>query len=170
MSKKIGQGMIYMAWVLFLGLLTIGANKLLEKQHNPNQTPKINYDSNHIVEVTLAQNHQGHYVATGQINEKDVTFLLDTGATQISIPEQVAQRLHLKRGYPLQVTTANGMITVFSTRLESVRLGAISLNNLNAHINPHMDGDDILLGMSFMRNLEIIQRNQQLSLRYVQTD
>ncbi len=157
--------MIYLAWILFLGLLTLATNKLLEKQNNPNQTVAIHYDNDHIAKVTLIQNRQGHYVANGKINGKKVTFLLDTGATQISIPENIAQRLQLKKGYPLQVTTANGSITVFSTHLNSVSLGAITLLNLRAHINPYMDGNEILLGMNFMRHLEMTQRNKQLLLR-----
>lgn len=159
--------MIYMAWVLFLGLLTIAANNLLEKQNNPNQAVAIHYDNDRIAEVTLTQNHRGHYVANGKINGGKVTFLLDTGATQISIPENIAQRLQLKKGYPLQVTTANGSITVFSTDLNSVSLGAITLSNLRAHINPYMEGDEVLLGMNFMRHLEMTQRNKQLLLRNI---
>ncbi len=157
--------MIYIAWILFLSLLTIAANKLLEKQNNPNQAVAINYDNDRIAEVTLIQNRRGHYVANGKINGKKVTFLLDTGATQISIPEKIAQRLQLKKGSPLQVTTANGAITVFSTKLDSVSLGAITLPNLRAHINPYMEGEEILLGMNFMRHLEMTQRNKKLLLR-----
>lgn len=166
MSKKIGQGMIYIAWILFLGLLTIAANKLLEQQNNPNQRLEISDNEDRIAEVILVQNRRGHYVATGTINGEKVTFLLDTGASEISIPEKVAQRLQLKKGYPSQVMTANGSITVFSTELHQVSLGAISLHKLRAHINPYMQTDEILLGMNFMRHLEMIQRDKQLLLRH----
>lgn len=159
--------MIYMAWILFLGILTMGFNKLLENQNNPNQNVEISYNDDRIAEVRLEQNRQGHYVANGKINGGMVTFLLDTGATQISIPEKVAQRLGLKKGYPSQVITANGTIKVYSTKLNSVSLGAITLHNLRGHINPHMEGDEILLGMNFMKHLEIIQRERQLLLRHL---
>lgn len=167
MSKKIGQSMIYMAWILFIGIVAFGFNKLLDKQNNPNQNVAVNYNDDRIAEVKLLQNRRGHYVANGKINGQTVTFLLDTGATQISIPEKVAQRLRLKKGYPMQVNTANGSIKVFSTQLNSVSLGAITLNNLRGHINPFMEGDEILLGMNFMRHLEIIQRDKQLLLRHL---
>lgn len=167
MSQKIGQAMIYVAWILFLGLLTMGFNKLLENQNNPNQDVEVSYNDDRIAEVRLVQNRQGHYVANGKINGRTVTFLLDTGATQISIPENVANRLQLKKGYPSQAVTANGTIKVYSTELKSVSLGAITLHNLRGHINPHMEGDEILLGMSFMKHLEIIQRDRQLLLRHL---
>ncbi|MCK5728156.1 MAG: TIGR02281 family clan AA aspartic protease [Methylococcales bacterium] len=165
MSQKTGQVMIYMAWILLLIVLTMAANSWLETQQNPNQNVDIQYDHDRIPEVTLKQNRQGHYVATGKINDQKVIFLLDTGATGISIPQAVAQRLQLTSGYPTQVSTANGSITVYSTDLKTVSLGAITLNNLRGHINPHMEGDEILLGMTFMRHLELIQRDQTLLLR-----
>lgn len=164
-SSKIGQGMIYIAWVMLLILLTFGFNNYLEQQNNPNQDvlSKVN---NNIAEVRLQQNRYGHYVVNGQINHIPVTFLLDTGATLISIPEQIATKLQLEKGYPSQSRTANGTIKVFNTRLNSVGIGSIELNNIRASINPHMAGDEILLGMSFLKHLEITQKDRELILRY----
>jgi len=163
--SKIGQGMVYLAWLIFLGLLTFAFNNYLEQQKNPNQDVSINFDKD-VAEVRLKQNRYGHYLANGKINHLPVTFLLDTGATLISIPSSVAQQLQLKKGYPSQSRTANGTITVYNTRLNSVSLGAIELHNVRATINPHMDGNEILLGMNFMKHLEITQKGKQLMLRY----
>ncbi len=164
-SKKMGQGMIFIAWILFVGVLTFAFNNYLEQQNNPNQDVETQ-SINNIAEVKLIQNRYGHYVVNGQINQHKVTFLLDTGATLISIPAAIAERLQLKKGYPSQSRTANGTITVYGTRLNSVSIGAITLNNIRATINPHMDGDEILLGMSFMKHLEMIQKGNELILRY----
>ncbi len=65
-----------------------------------------------------------------KINPKPVTFLLDTGATLISIPETIARQLQLAKGYPVQSRTANGSIEVFATKLDSVSIGAIEINNI----------------------------------------
>jgi len=164
-SSKMGQGMIYIAWLLLLAMLTFGFNNYLDQQNNPNQNIATEWNHN-TAEVRLKQNRYGHYVANGQINNIPVTFLLDTGATLISIPEQVAKKLHLKKGYPRQSRTANGTITVFDTRLDSASIGAIELKNIRASINPHMNGNEILLGMSFMKHLEIIQKGKELVLKY----
>jgi aspartyl protease family protein len=164
-SHTIGRWMTYLAWIIFLGLLTLAFKKYLDRQNNPNQNPATHYNSDQIAEVTLLQNRQGHYLANGKINDITVTFLLDTGATHISIPEHIAQRLKLAKGFPSQTRTANGTITVYDTRLNSVSIGTIELNNIRASINPYMQGDEILLGMSFMKHLELIQRDRQLILR-----
>ena len=116
-------------------------------------------------EVVLRQNRAGHYVASGGINGQPVTFLLDTGATSVSIPASVAGRLGLKRGAAMRAHTANGTVTTYATRLDEVRLGNISLENVRADINPHMLGDEVLLGMSFLRKLEFTQRDRELTIR-----
>lgn len=164
-GSKWGQGMIFIAWLLFLAMLTYAFNHYLEQQNNPNQQVSSTINRN-IVEVKLKQNRYGHYVTSGQINQSKVTFLLDTGATLISIPASIAEELQLQKGYPFQSETANGTITVYSTLLDSVSIGDIKLDKIRASINPHMAGDEILLGMSFMKHLELIQKNKQLILRY----
>lgn len=164
-TSGIGLGMIIIACLLFLAIMTFGFNKHLDQQNNPNQNISAEWNNN-IAEVRLKQNRYGHYVVTGQINNTPVTFLLDTGATVISIPEKTANHLQLKRGYPMQSRTANGSITVYDTRLDKVSIGAIKLNNIRASINPHMNGDEILLGMSFMKYLEMTQKGKELILRY----
>ncbi len=164
-NSKIGQGMIFLAWLIFLALLTFSFNSYLEQQQNPNQNISTSWNKN-VAEVRLSQNRYGHYLANGQINQIPVTFILDTGATLISIPESIAQQIHLKKGFPTQSRTANGTITVYNTRLESVRIGAIELNNIRATINPHMEGNEILLGMSFMKHMELTQKGKELMLRY----
>lgn len=164
-NSKIAQTMVYLAWFVFLGLLTFFFNNYLSKQNNPNQDIDIAYDNN-IAEVRLHQNRYGHYVATGKINNKPVTFLLDTGATLISIPSSIAEKLQLKKGYPSKNRTANGTITVYGTNLDSVSIGAIELQHIRATINPYMEGEEILLGMSFMKHLEMTQKGNMMVLRY----
>lgn len=165
-DKQLSQSMVYLAWILFLALLTTAFNKFLDRQNNPNQEITRQYNADNSAEVRLIQNRQGHYLANGYINDEPVTFLLDTGATLISIPAHIARRLKLASGPAIPSTTANGTITVYQTRLKSVRIGAIELKHIRASINPAMKHDEVLLGMSFMKHLEMIQRDKQLILRY----
>lgn len=164
-SNQLGKGMIYAAWIVLLVILTIAFNGYLKKQNNPNQTVSSRMSKQGTPEIVLQRNRAGHYLADGFINGNRVTFLLDTGATLVSIPEPLADKLHLKKGGRYPVQTANGTIRVYSTTLDSVQLGAIELNQVRASINPHMAGEEILLGMSFMQHLEMIQRGNELILR-----
>lgn len=56
-------------------------------------------------------------------------------------------------------------MTTWSTRLSEVRLGEIILNDVRATVLPTMHGGDVLLGMSFLKRLEMVQRDNQLTLR-----
>ena len=55
----------------------------------------------------LESNRQHHYVASGTINGRPVTFLLDTGATDVVIPAQLADRLKLRRGLAARAASYN---------------------------------------------------------------
>ena len=91
--------------------------------------------------------------------------MLDTGATEVSVPQELAEYLGLRRGRPQTVWTANGSIVTYGSRLDEVRLGPIALRGVGAHINPHMDGKEVLLGMSFLKDLELVQRESELTIR-----
>ncbi|MDH5190320.1 MAG: TIGR02281 family clan AA aspartic protease [Gammaproteobacteria bacterium] len=161
-TRPIGKAMVIIAWILLLVFLSLFFNKLLNEQRNPNQQVGGAVSGN-VNEIVLERNHYGHYVATARINQHDVEVMVDTGATTVSIPEKLAQQLGLKRGPAIQVETANGRITAYVTRLDEVQLGTIKLTNVPANINPY--SQDILLGMSFLKQLEFSQRGKQLTLR-----
>jgi aspartyl protease family protein len=163
-QQKMGKGMLIVAWLCALLLLTLFFNQKLEQQYNPNASPVSKNTVDGAV-VKLQRNRHGHYVSGGTINAEQVTFLLDTGATNVSIPANLANKLGLRSGAPHRVLTANGQITVYATRLNELTIGDIHLFNVAANINPGMNGDEILLGMSALKQLEFTQRGDQLTLR-----
>ena len=85
--------------------------------------------------------------------------------TQVAVPSAVAERLGLARGAPIVISTANGRATGHRTRLASLRLGDIELRDVAALIAPGMDGDEVLLGMSALQQLEFSQKGGTLVLR-----
>ncbi|MCX4189484.1 retroviral-like aspartic protease family protein [Methylophaga sp. OBS3] len=148
-------------WLLLMGSLTLFFNGFIAKRDKHLASSNLGAET----EVVLQRNRAGHYVAPGFINGHEVTFLLDTGATTISVPASVAEQAELQQGRPITVGTANGTITVYQTRLHQVSLGGITLQDISANINPHMHDDVVLLGMSFMKHLEMAQREGTLTLR-----
>lgn len=164
-SNKIGRIFIWLAWLMLIALLVFVFQDLLEQQYNPNEKPNSYLTSTGQAEVHLQQNRQGHYLSSGTINEVPVTFLLDTGATSVSIPAHIAKSLSLAQlgSYPAQ--TANGTVTVYRTKLEQLSIGNIYLYNVDANINPGMQSNEILLGMSALKRIEFSQTGNQLILR-----
>ncbi len=145
--------------------MTLLFTNVLDHKRNPNQNTSTKVLENGSKEVVLLSSAHGHYVASGKINYQPVVFLVDTGASFVSIPEQVAQRVGLKKEHPITASTANGNITVYTTLLEQISIGDITLYNVKADINPNMEGEEILLGMSFLRNLSVTHEDGKLTIR-----
>lgn len=162
-GMKSGKIMMVIAWLVGILLAVKFFASWEEGKVNPNQNPESTYSADY-TEVVLKSGRGGHYVASGHINGQLVTFMLDTGATQVAVSERLAKQLNLKKGMPIELNTANGISQGWTTTLKTVRLGAIELSDVRATIAPNMD-DEVLLGMSFLRQLEFSQRNNQMVLR-----
>ena len=163
--RRMALWMVLAMWMIVIWLFTAFFAKWYENEHNPNHNFVSAITSDGIREVVLQRNRKGHYVSSGFINDKPVTFMLDTGATDISIPAQIADELGLQRGVQIQYQTANGPAWGYSTVLDSVAIGNVELNNVRASINPNVNELDILLGMTFLKHLEFTQRGDTLTLR-----
>lgn len=162
--QKTAKWMLISAWVVAMGMLVLFFDKLLDKQFNPNQQP-LSSQGQGGVEVSLKRNKYGHYVSAGLINGKPVVFLLDTGATDVSVPMHMAKQLGLDIGARHYVQTANGIVQVADTQIQQLELGAISLRDVAANLNPGVTGDEILLGMSALKHLDFSQSGDWLVLR-----
>lgn len=156
--------MIAIAFVGALLVMTLVFDHLQDRQRNPNMHP-VGEIRGRVREVVLESNQRNSYIATAAINGRDVEVLIDTGATQVAVSERLARRLALPRGPSFEVSTANGITTAYATLLDSVRLGNIELHGVKASVVPRMSDPDVLLGMNFLSQLEMTQRNGQLILR-----
>lgn len=162
--KRLGHKFVIAMWVGVMVMVYFLFDNLLEQDYNPNQQVLSQQIGKQNI-VTLKRNRYGHYVTKGKINNHPVTFLLDTGASDISIPDKIARKLTLKYGQERRYQTANGVITGNLTMLNNVSIGDIKLHDVRASINPKMKSDEILLGMSFLKFIEFTQRGDTLILR-----
>ena len=163
-QKRLGTGMFVLGWLVFLALIGVWFNDELESQRNPNQTMTTSF-SGGAREVVLQRNRAGHYVTSGKINGRDVTFMLDTGATTVAVPSDIAATLDLTVGQRFMTQTANGAAPAFATTLDTVSIDGIVLENVQAAVTPGLQTADILLGMSFLQDIEFTQRGDTLILR-----
>jgi len=164
-TRRLGKGMIAAGFILSLILLTGFFDGVLEDARNPNQRPEST-SALGVTEVILQSNRQGQYVMTGAINRVSAEFILDTGATEVVIPPGLAEASGLEYGYQSQAMTANGLVNIYSTMIDELQLGDITLHNVRASINPAMHESMVLLGMSALGQVELVQRGSQLTLRY----
>jgi aspartyl protease family protein len=165
MPSKVGRAMLFAAWIVGLVLLAMFFDGVITGRDNPNPDPIALQSGSGVPEVRLERNRAGHYVAGGRINGAPVRFLIDTGATDVALPLSLAERLSLPLGPGGMSKTANGMVRTWTTRLDTVDLGGLVAHNVRATVLPNMPGEEVLLGMSYLKHLELIQRSGVLTLR-----
>ena len=120
-------------------------------------------------QIVLTAQSGGHFHANGAINGQSVRFMVDTGATMVSMDKYEAERLGLdyKNGRRGTTRTANGDTTVYATKLASVRIGDVLVYNVDALVSP-APMPYILLGNSFLTRFQMKRENDvmTLDLRY----
>lgn len=116
--------------------------------------------------MTLMADGAGHFFATGAINGVAVRFLVDTGATFISIGRSDAQRIGINvlGGQRAMSQTANGVIEVTKVKLDTVQLGTLILRNVDAVVH-NKDLPITLLGMSFLNRMEMQRLGSNMTLK-----
>lgn len=116
--------------------------------------------------VILTADGQGHFFSMGTINGVSVRFLVDTGATMISLGQSDARRIGLDASKGLRgvSNTANGQVAVSKVKLDSVRVGDVTLHNVDALIQQN-DLPIALLGMSFLNRMEMQRDGATMTLK-----
>lgn len=115
--------------------------------------------------VMLSAGFGGHFAAEGEVNGRQVRFIVDTGATLVTLPGSDAARLGIDyRSGPAGMTqTASGTTLAYRVKLDTVRVGPIELNNVDAMVIEK--GLDIaLLGMSFLNRVEMKQESGRMTM------
>lgn len=158
-DSRMGRRML---WLSAFGLL--GGLYLFFSMFDQGGGMTSSVDSGGSAMVVLEQDRSGHYVAQGQINGQDVSFLVDTGATDVALPESVARALGLDFGPRVQVMTAAGPAVAWMTRLDEVSVGGIRRRNVRASITSG-EFNGILLGMSFLKHYNLQQQDGKLLIR-----
>jgi len=108
----------------------------------------------------------GMYIITGKVNGKPMRFLVDTGATYVTISGENATRIGIdfKQGQKAYAQTASSIVTVWQVMLDSVSIGGISVPNVPASVIEGSQPADALLGNSFLKHTRIQRIGSVLEL------
>jgi aspartyl protease family protein len=115
--------------------------------------------------IVLTAGTGGHFLTPGAINGRPTQFLVDTGATSVSMSVQEAERLGIdyKKGQLGRSSTANGTVTTYLVKLASVRIGDVEVYDIDGNVVP-AGMPYILLGNSFLTRFQMTRQNDQLVL------
>jgi len=116
--------------------------------------------------VTLAADSRGHFFVDGQVNGAPVRFLVDTGATWVALSAADAARLAIdyRKGEPNLLSTANGVAAAYKVKLDTLRVGDITANNVDAVVMEGAGPSIALLGMSFLNRMEMKRDGETMVL------
>ncbi len=116
--------------------------------------------------VTLYADSRGHFVTTGVVNGVSLRFLVDTGASSVVLSSTDARQagVNYQAGTRVLTQTANGVVPVYTVKIDTLRIGDITLNNVDAAV---IEGDKLpiaLLGMSVLNRMEMKRDGMTLTL------
>lgn len=114
--------------------------------------------------IDIPRSRDGHYYVAGTINGQAVTFLVDTGASTVSVNSAVARRIGLSGGHPVNIGTAGGVSLGHEITGQTVTLGGITIRDVRVVVLSGMPGD-ALLGQNVLRHLDVVQSSDRMTLR-----
>lgn len=116
-------------------------------------------------QIVLSAGPGGHFTTGGAINGQTTQFLIDTGATTISISQVEAERIGLRfrEGRRLMTQTANGAVPAYQVQLATVRVGEVEIRNVEAIVIPGQMSH-VLLGNSYLSRFQMRRENEILTL------
>lgn len=107
--------------------------------------------------VSIGRDHRGHFKAHGRIDGRQVSFMVDTGASVIALTEREADRLGIRpsRGaFTAPVQTANGVVRAAPVVLNSVDIGGLVVRDVKALVVAGGGLNENLLGLSYLTRLK----------------
>ncbi|HSO45438.1 MAG TPA: TIGR02281 family clan AA aspartic protease [Rhodoferax sp.] len=155
--KQTGLIPMMIFWCVVMGLLYV----LMTHYLKPKQAQvSVNGD------LVIKRSHDGHFYTTGTINGKEVKFMVDTGASLVSVSEKFAQKAFIRGGVPTTFHTANGDRPGRVVEGLGVSIGPVSVTNVKVGVGLNLgDEKDALLGQSFLSKFDITMTKNQMVLR-----
>lgn len=118
-----------------------------------------------LAEVILSPSPNGNFYVKGEINGQAVVFVVDTGASAVSIPDKLRWKLGLTRGRYLQSATANGIAGMYEANVKNIAIGPLRFRDVTAVLYPNSPDDTVLLGMTALRDVRMEQQNGRMILQ-----
>jgi len=131
-----------------------------------NQSIAGNFKKRDRTRMKIYPDSLGMYYVKGKINGVATRFLVDTGATFVTLSGNHAKRLKIdyRKGKYSSAQTASAVVPVWQIRLASVSIGGIELKNVEATVIAGEQPFDVLLGNSFLRHTRIQQAGAVLEI------
>jgi aspartyl protease family protein len=151
------------ASIVWVGLLAGGWYAF---EHLGRSTPTVRGCDNGgtVREIVVDAARDGHYYLEGAVNDLPVRFLVDTGASYVTVGSRAAGEARIADGMPVVFDTANGRVEGRLVKRQRIRAACLEVDDVTVAVSPGL-GEVALLGQNFLRRFEVIQSGRQLRLR-----
>jgi len=124
------------------------------------------YSAPEKLEVRIPRDAQMQYLVRAEVNGRRATVLVDTGANLVAMNSSHARSLGIDfaSGTPAQISTASGRVPAWMVTLESVNVGGLRVNSVQASVIEGGYPETILLGMTYLRHIQMQEKNGVLLL------
>jgi aspartyl protease family protein len=117
-------------------------------------------------EIRIPRSRDGHYYVAGMVNGHPLTFVVDTGASAVTVSAGFARQAGMPGGVPTRFSTAGGVVTGETVPDQVVVAGGIRVSGLRVAVSSQMERHaPALLGQNFLRKIDVIQSGDQMVLR-----
>jgi aspartyl protease family protein len=160
-TARLGAFAIAAVWLAVAGVLYL----VFERMEQNRQTSLKPYALSS-GDLVIPRQRDGHFHVLGEVNRQPVSFLVDTGASHVSVSQALATQAGLPKGQPITLSTANGERPGQLVRNVPVRAGHLVLNDTTVTVGlAGMHPEQALLGQAFLKHFDIEIRRDEMVLR-----
>lgn len=117
-------------------------------------------------DLVIPRQRDGHFVVPGEVNGQPVSFLVDTGASHVSVSQDLATQAGLPAGQNITLQTANGQRPGQLVRGVPVRAGHLVLNDASVTVGlSGLRPEQALLGQTFLKHFDVEIRRDEMVMR-----
>jgi aspartyl protease family protein len=150
-TARLGASAIAVVWLLVAGALYLGFDYFEQRQQARLQPYALSTG-----ELVIARQRDGLFHVVGEVNGQPVKFLVDTGASHVSISQALAEKAGLPPGSPITLNTANGQRPGQLVRGVPVRAGHLAFNQASVTVGlVGLPPEQALLGQSFLKHFDL---------------
>jgi aspartyl protease family protein len=162
-QKTTLQGMLVMAavWLAVAGVLYFVFDRIEQKRQAGFEPYALGSG-----ELVIPRQRDGHFHVLGEVNHQPVKFLVDTGASHVSVSQSLAAQSGLPQGQAITLSTANGERPGQLVRSVPVRVGHLVLNTTTVTVGlVGLPPEQALLGQAFLKHFDIEIKRDEMVLR-----
>jgi len=118
-------------------------------------------------DLVIPRQRDGHFHVEGEVNRQPVRFLVDTGASHVSVSQALAQQAQLPAGQDIVLNTANGQRPGQLVQRVPVRAGHLVVNAASVAVGlSGLEPEQALLGQTFLKHFDVEIRRDEMILRH----